>query len=75
MADAMGTMLIVPIFSFTSGKCSEFKEKEYFVNIPNSGGIGMGRSSSMIGSGNNPRDIVNYYYNQNPPRSSQNPQQ
>jgi hypothetical protein len=64
MADALGTMFVVPVFSFLKNKCSEFKEKEYFANIPNVGGIGMGRSSSMVGSGNNPQDMINYYYNQ-----------
>lgn len=72
LADSMGTMLIIPIFSFTSGKCSEFKEKEYMVNIPNTGGIGMGRGNSMVGSGNKPQEMINYYYNQNPNANKQN---
>lgn len=74
LADAVGTMFIVPIFSFTSGKCSEFKEKEYLVNIPNAGGIGMGRDGSMVGSGNRPQDMINYYYDSKPQNQNGNGQ-
>jgi hypothetical protein len=71
LADGMGLMFIAPIFSFTSGKCSEFKEKEYFVNIPNSGRAS-GRFSSVVGASDS-KDMVDYYYNQNqaPKQSSQ----
>ncbi len=34
VADAVGTMLIVPIFSYWSVYCRDFKEAEYLVNIP-----------------------------------------
>lgn len=69
MADAMGAMFIVPLYSFISGKCTEFKEKEYFVTIPNTGGAGTagsyrGPNASMIGAGNQPQNMINYYYNQ-----------
>lgn len=69
MADAMGAMFLVPIYSFISGKCTEFKEKEYFVNIPNLGGAGMSGTyrnpnAPMIGVGNQPQNMINYYYNQ-----------
>lgn len=77
LADALGSMLIVPAYSFISGKCSEFKEKEYFVNIQNVGGAGMSGSyrnpnRSMVGAGNNPQNMINYYYNQDMMRNGQN---
>ena len=34
LADAAGSMLIVPIFSYWSVYCRDFKEPEYSVNIP-----------------------------------------
>lgn len=65
LADAIGMALIVPIYSFISGKCNEFKEKEYFVNIPNVGGAGMnGGYNPMVGVGNEPKNMIDYYYNQ-----------
>lgn len=73
LADAMTSMFIVPYYSFMfSGKCAEFKEKEHMVTIPNVGGIGMGRGGSMVGSGNKPQEMINYYYNQN--NGQNNPQ-
>ncbi len=37
-ADALGSMLVVPLYSLLwSGKCSEFKEKQYSVTIPRTG--------------------------------------
>lgn len=65
LADAMGVMFVLPAISFYQGKCTEFKEKEYFVNIPNNGRAGLGQGSSMVGSGNSPRNMADYYYNQN----------
>lgn len=62
-ADALGTMLIVPSLSFFYGKCTEFKEKEYMVNIPN-----LARNTApapMVGVGNSPKNMIDYYYNQN----------
>jgi len=35
LADALGTMLVVPAYSFYfSGKCDEFKQSEYNITIP-----------------------------------------
>lgn len=35
LADALGTILVVPYYSFYwSGKCLDFKQSEYMVNIP-----------------------------------------
>ncbi len=59
-ADMLGAMLIVPLYSVMwSGKCNEFKQKQYFVTIPRSGNAG-----SVIEAGKAPADMINYYYNQ-----------
>jgi hypothetical protein len=38
IADAIGTMLILPALSYWSVYCRDFKEPQYFVNIPYLGG-------------------------------------
>jgi hypothetical protein len=60
-ADMLGVMLIVPLYSVMySGKCNEFKEKEYFVTIPRSVEARSAPDNFERGlSGRN-----NYYYNQ-----------
>jgi len=66
-ADMAGAILIVPLYSaLWSGYCNEFKEKEYFVNIPNIGApaAGQGRGTPMVGTGNDPKQMIDYYYNQ-----------
>lgn len=63
LADALGTMLVLPGFSFASVYCREFKQKEYFVNIPRTAQTA-GSSTSMIGLGNAPANMIDYYYNQ-----------
>ncbi len=74
VADALGTMLILPYYSLVySGACSEFKQKEYFATIPYLGaGAGMMGSGqrSMMGVGQDPQNMVNYYYGQNPQNGS-----
>jgi hypothetical protein len=64
--DILGTMLVVPYYSYYwSGKCNDFKQKDYFVNIPNLGrGAGNIGGNSMIGAGQNPANMIDYYYNQ-----------
>jgi hypothetical protein len=60
-ADMLGAMLILPLYSaMWSGKCNEFKEKQYFVTIPRTASAM--NSSSMLGVGRNPADMINYYY-------------
>jgi hypothetical protein len=62
IADMLGTMLVIPYYSFYwSGKCNDFKQKEYFVTIPKSANAAGG---SMMGVGQNPRDMIQYYYQQ-----------
>ncbi len=62
LADAMGSMLVVPYYSFMfSGKCNEFKEKEYFVNIQKTANA---QPRPMVGAGNAPKNIIDYYYDQ-----------
>ncbi|MBU6339727.1 MAG: PEGA domain-containing protein [Rickettsiales bacterium] len=63
IADALGTILVVPYYSFYwSGKCKDFKQSEYIINIPYTG---RGNNNSMMGVGKNPSEMVPYYYNQN----------
>lgn len=66
VADILGTILLVPFYSFYwSGYCNDFKQKEYFINIPNSGpSVGSAYNPSMLGLGNNPENMINYYYSQ-----------
>ena len=65
LADVLGTMLVVPYYSYYwSGKCNDFKQKDYFVTIPRTGQVSGMSSNSMINLGQNPTDMVNYYYNQ-----------
>jgi hypothetical protein len=60
-ADMLGAILVVPLYSVLwSGKCNEFKEKQYFVTIPRTGAA----NNSMMGVGKRPSDMINYYYNQ-----------
>lgn len=76
LADAFGTMLVLPALSYWSVYCREFKQKEYFVNIPRNSANSGTRGNSMMGLGQNPSDMINYYYNQDMMRyggnSSQN---
>ncbi len=75
-ADALGFMLIVPLYSVMwSGKCYQFKERQYFVTIPHTGNPGSSNSNSMMNMGRSPQEMINYYYtqdtNNNVPASSQ----
>ena len=75
-ADALGAMLIVPLYSVLwSGKCYQFKERQYFVNIPRTGNTGASNGNSMMNMGRSPQEMINYYYtqdtNNNVPASSQ----
>ncbi len=64
-ADALTSMLIVPLYSLLfSGNCSEFKQKEHFVNISPSQNANFGRTSnSRSGFGN--KGLGSYYDQQN----------
>lgn len=68
LADMFGSILIVPLYSLQySGACNEFKQAEYFATIPYLGvGAGMMNSNqnSMMGAGQDPKNMVNYYYGQ-----------
>jgi len=79
LADALGTMLVLPAFSFASVYCREFKQKEYFVDIPYLGAAsknlkssGFGNANSMLGISNQPANMIDYYYNQEMINNSQN---
>ena len=64
IADALGTMLLIPFYSVQySGYCHDFKEKSYSAVIPYFGqNAGMMGGSTMRGVGQNPSDMINYYY-------------
>ncbi len=72
-ADSLTAIFIVPLYSLLfSGNCSEFKQKEYFVNI-----LPSQNSGSRFGRGD--RDTSNYYdqqnnYNQNGFKAGSNQQ-
>ncbi len=70
VADAVGSMLIVPIFSYWSVYCRDFKEPEYSVNIPYLGT--QASDQSRNGQQNNGWQYQNYYqpYNYNNAPSS-----
>lgn len=75
-ADALGAMFIVPLYSILwSGKCYQFKERQYFINIPRTGNAGAFNNNSMMNMGRSPQEMINYYYtqdtNNNFPASSQ----
>jgi hypothetical protein len=60
MADAMMSILIVPMYSFYySGYCTTFKEKEYYVTIPNNAP----KAAPSKNRGYNSRSRNNYYNN------------
>lgn len=58
--------MLTVLFSFNSWnstRCGDFKQKQYFVTIPHFGNTGAS-NGSMIGVGQRPADMINYYYNQ-----------
>jgi len=60
----LDTVGVVFFFNVFTTKCADFKQKEYFINIPRIGAaMGQG-GSSMIGLGNKPNNMVDYYYGQ-----------
>jgi hypothetical protein len=65
MADALGAMLIVPLYSmYWSGYCDDFKEKDNFVNIPrNASSVSTNRSNIEFET-NAAAETTNYNYNQ-----------
>jgi hypothetical protein len=64
-ADALGAMFIVPLYSVLwSGKCYQFQERQYFVNIPRTGNTGASNGNSMMNMGRSPQEMINYYYTQ-----------
>jgi hypothetical protein len=54
-ADALGSIFIVPLYSVIwSGKCNEFKEKQYSINIPRTGSASTGGYGKQNNSSNYP---------------------
>ncbi len=62
LADAMGTILVLPVFSYWSVYCRDFKQPEYFVNIP--------RQHSDVGNGNSNQTPSSYPYGSAQPQSN-----
>ncbi len=61
----MDTLSVIFFFNVFSDKCADFKQKEYFINIPRLGAAaGQLDNGSMLGMGNNPGNMVDYYYGQ-----------
>lgn len=64
LADALGTVLILPVFSYWSSYCRDFKEPRYFVSIPYQGPT---QASSGLGGAYGGGNLggVNYGYGSN----------
>ncbi len=61
----LDTVSVLFFFNVFTDKCADFKQKEYFINIPRLGpAASQYDNSSMLGIGNNPGNMVNYYYGQ-----------
>lgn len=60
LADAV---TVIFFFNLFTEKCADFKQKEYFINIQKTG-TASNQGSSMIGVGNKPANMVDYYYGQ-----------
>lgn len=61
----LDTVSVLFFFNVFTEKCADFKQKEYFINIPRVGAAtGQIDNGSMLGMGNNPSNMVDYYYGQ-----------
>jgi hypothetical protein len=69
--DALGVMLIIPIFSFYSVKCRDFKKSEYAVNIGNNDYMGNEQNNNH----NNRSNYQNNYQQQRGGRNLNNDQE
>lgn len=69
LADAIGSVLILPAFSYWSIYCRDFKQQEYFIDIPYQGPIGGNRYNGPSQSMN---PAYQQYYQQ--PSSQYSPQ-
>ena len=58
----MDTVSVLFFFNVFSDRCADFKQKEYFINIPRVGTASGQTGNSMLGLGNNPNNMVDYYY-------------
>jgi PEGA domain len=57
--------LVFSFNAYNAKRCGDFKQKQYFATIPYTGqNAGMAGGGSMMNLGNNPRDVVDYYYGQ-----------
>lgn len=90
LADSLGTMLVIPAASFFSIYCRDFKEKEYFAQLPNLTGASPENMQGFNPYGNaspfnpmNPQggfnpsampSAPNYQMNNNPANNTNNPQ-
>jgi hypothetical protein len=61
----LDSISVLFFFNVFTEKCADFKQKEYFINIPRLGAAtGQIDNGSMLGIGNNPGSMVDYYYGQ-----------
>ena len=62
IADMLGTILVLPYFSLQSVYCRDFKQPEYFAEIPYSSVVGGGRRENQNGYGENGAPQINSPY-------------
>jgi len=68
------TLSVVFFFNAFTDNCADFKQKEYFINIPRATGSAADNSQSpVIGAGGNPNNMINYYYGQNGAQAAAQP--
>ena len=62
--------------SYNSTRCGDFKQKQYFITIPNTGNPASSNNNSMMNMSRSPQEMINYYYtqdtNNNAPAASKN---
>lgn len=60
------TLSVIFFFSAFSERCADFKQKEYFINIPRATSASADNfQSPVVGAGATPNNMINYYYGQN----------
>ena len=74
IADIIGTVLFLPYLSYQSVYCRDFKQKEYFVNIPYIGAEGGRVDARGMPQPQEAAGMVNYYYNQDMNKFKNSPQ-
>lgn len=58
----LDTVSVIFFFNVFTQNCADFKQKEYFINIPRTGAAMGNGAGSLIGIGNKPNNMIDYYY-------------